>query len=317
MVCDTIDKHGVITCEELALVEDALRRAVVSSVSLLSRAGEHIILSGGKRLRPRVALLSYRAAGGKDFAQVVPLAAALELVHTASLVHDDIADDSDLRRGQTTVNARWGRTVALLTGDFIFIRLLNLMATFDPRIVQGIAESCLALVEGEVQQMLSLGDTEITEEAYLGIVARKTGALFSACTELPAVLAGASMEQTAALGEYGRSLGTAFQIRDDTLDLISTRDELGKPVARDLRQGKMSLAPLFALRASERAGEVLFSTDTVQMVRFLYDVGAIDYAMHKAMQYASTAKQSLRSLPESEARAALLDLADFAVARDQ
>jgi geranylgeranyl pyrophosphate synthase len=309
--------HSVITSEELTLIENALRQAVVSNVSLLSRAGEYIILSGGKRLRPQIALLSYRAAGGEDISRVVPLAVAVELLHTASLIHDDINDGSDMRRGHTTVNARWGHALALLTGDFIFIRLLNLMASFDSRIVQGLADSCLALVEGEVRQMLSLGDTEMTEETYLEIVAQKTASLFSACTELGAILAGGAEEQVAALREYGLSFGTAYQIRDDTLDLVSTRDELGKPVTSDLKQGKMSLALLFALRESERTREMLFSGDMAQAVQLLYDIGAIDYAMQKATEYATAAKRSLSILPQSEAKAALLELADFAIARDR
>jgi geranylgeranyl pyrophosphate synthase len=311
------DNCGVITSEELALVEAALREAITSNVSLLSRAAEHIILSGGKRLRPRLALLAYKAVGGEDIACVVPLAAALELVHTASLVHDDITDGSDLRRGQRTVNARWGHSVALLTGDFIFIRLLKLMATFDPRIVRGIAECCQALVEGEAQQVLSLGNYQIGEEAYLKIVAKKTGALFSACTEMAGILAGGSPDEVVALREYGLHLGTAFQIRDDTLDLTSTTEELGKPVASDLRQGKMSLAPLFALQRSERAAEVLFAPDLAQAVQLLRGVGAIDYAMQIAAEYAMAAKQFLRTLPPGEATAALADLADFAIARAQ
>jgi octaprenyl-diphosphate synthase len=314
-VCDVVDRRGAITDGELALVEDALREAVVSNVGLLSRAAEHIILSGGKRLRPQLALLAYKALGGPDIAEVIPLAVAVELVHTASLVHDDITDGSDLRRGQSTVNARWGHTVALLTGDFIFIQLLRLMSVLDSRIIQGIADCCLALVEGEAEHTLSLGDTQITEEGYLRIVGQKTGALFSACTELAGTLAGGSPDQVAALRDYGLHLGTAFQIRDDTLDLTSTSEELGKPVASDLRQGKMSLAPLYALQRSECAAEVLSSPDSAQAERFLQSIGAIDYAMKIAAEYAGAAKQCLRALPRRKATAALADLADFAIAR--
>jgi len=307
----------VITDEELDLVEDALRRAVVSNVSLLARASEHILLSGGKRIRPAVVLLSYKATGGQDTSRAVPLAAAVELLHTASLIHDDINDCSDIRRGHATVNARWGNGLALLAGDFMFIKLLNLIAAFDYRVIRIVADSCTALVEGETLQTLSLGDLGMTEETYLRIVGQKTASLFSACAELGAVTAGASEQHIASLKEYGFQLGTAFQIRDDTLDVVSKRDRLGKPVAGDLRQGKMSLATLFAVRRWEGAREVLFSNDAAQAVELLQDIGAIEYAMVKAREYSERAKAALSALAGSAAKAALFDLADFAVARDR
>jgi len=307
--------RSMITGEELELVEDALRRAVASKVSVLSKASEHIILSGGKRLRPRLVLLSHKASGGKDISRVVPLAAAVELLHTASLIHDDISDQSDLRRGQATVNAQWGDSLALLTGDFMFIRLLGLIAAFDSRVIRVLADSCLALVEGETLEMLSLGDTGMDEQTYLRIVSQKTASLFSACAELGAVLARGSEPHVAALKEYGLNLGMAFQIRDDTLDLVGQRDELGKPVGSDLGQGKMSLAILFALRKSERASELLLSRDAAQAIQLLRDIGALEYAVLKANEYSERAKKVLSVLPASEAKAELSKLADFVVAR--
>ena len=298
------------------MVEDALRGAVASSVSLLSRASEHIIRSGGKRLRPRVVLLSYKAAGGKDISRAVPLAAAVELLHTASLIHDDINDRSDMRRGQATVNARWGDSLALLAGDFMFIKLLSLIAAFDSRVIRVLADSCTAIVEGETLQMLHLGDTGMTEEAYLAIVVQKTAALFSACGKLGGLLAGGTEDQVRALKDYGLNMGIAFQIRDDTLDLVGKRDKLGKPVANDLEQGKMSLATLFTLKSSKRAREVLFSNDAAQAIQLLRHTGALEYAMLKAREYSERAKKALSILPGSEAKAALSKLADFAVARD-
>lgn len=305
----------MITDEELNLVEDELKRAVVSNVGLLSRAGEHIVLSGGKRLRPRVLLLSFKAAGGEDISRAVPVAAAVELLHTASLVHDDINDSSDLRRGHRTVNARWGDNLALLAGDFLFIRLLNLIAAFESSVIRVVADSCLALVEGETLQVLTLGDTEMAEETYLKIVGQKTASLFAACAELGALVAGEAGQLAAALREYGYSLGIAFQIRDDTLDLVSKSGALGKPVASDLRQGKMSLATLFAIRRSDRAKEVLLSDEPERAIQLLHSTGAIEYATLKARQYAARAKDALHIVTESEAKTALLDLADFVVAR--
>lgn len=315
----------MITAEELNLVEDVLRRSVVSDVDLLSRASEHVIRSGGKRIRPRVVLLSHKAVGGKDISRAVPLAAAMELLHTASLIHDDINDHSDMRRGLATVNARWGNGLALLTGDFIFVRLLNLVATFDSPVIQVLADCCTAIVEGETLQMSHLGDIEMTEETYLRIVSRKTASLFSACSELGAVLAGGTEQHVTILKEYGLNLGIAFQIRDDTLDLAGKRDDLGKPVFNDLKQGKMSLATIFALKRSERAREVLFSStpgsqtqaqDAAQAVQLLRDTGALEYAALKAKGFVARAKEALSVLPGSEAKAVLFDLADFALARE-
>jgi geranylgeranyl pyrophosphate synthase len=198
----------------------------------------------------------------------------------------------------------------------MFISLLNLIAAFDSMVIRIVADACLALVEGETRQMLSLGDTEMTEESYLSIVGQKTASLFSACAELGAIVAGDAGQLAAALKEYGHNLGVAFQIRDDTLDLVSKRNALGKPVASDLGQGKMSLATLFALRRSEEAREVLLSSDTGQAVQLLRDTGAIGYAMLEARRYAERAKNALRTMTESDAKAALLDLADFVVARE-
>ena len=307
----------MITADELNLVEDVLRKAVISDIDLLSMASDHLIRSGGKRLRPRLVLLSYRAIGGKNISRVVPLAAAVELLHTASLIHDDINDHSDMRRGQETVNARWGNSLALLVGDFVFVRLLNLIVGFDSRVIQVLADCCTAIVEGETLQILHLGDIGMTEAAYLAIVTQKTASLFSACGELGCLLAEGTEDQISALKDYGLNLGIAFQIRDDTLDLVGKSDTLGKPVASDLGQGKMGLATLFALRGPEGARQVLFSKDPAQATQLLRDTGALEYAMLKAREYAARAKEALSILPGSEAKAELARLTDFAFARDQ
>jgi octaprenyl-diphosphate synthase len=306
----------LIAATELDLVEDALRRTLASNVSLLSEAAEQLILSGGKRLRPRVVLLAYKAAGGRDVSQAVPMAAVVELVHTASLIHDDINDQSNMRRGQETINAQWGDSLALIAGDFVFVRMLSLIAAFDTRILQVLADACLDIVEGETLQVLSLGDTGMAEKLYLEIVSKKTAALFSACAEMGGILAAATEQQVDALRDYGLNLGIAFQIRDDTLDLVGERDDLGKPVISDLKQGRMSLATLFALKRSKRAREMLISKDTTQVIELLRHTGALEYAMQRAKEYSDRAKVALSVLPESEARAALCDWADFAVARD-
>jgi octaprenyl-diphosphate synthase len=307
----------MITADELNLVERALRQAIYSDIELLFSASAHVIRSGGKRLRPTLVLLSYKAVGGKDISQAVPLAAAVELLHTASLVHDDINDQSDLRRGQATVNAQWGDSLALLVGDFVFVRLLQLIAGFAPRAIGVLADSCTSIVEGETLQVLHLRDLSLTEETYLKIVTRKTAELFSACSELGAFLGRGTEETILALKEYGLNLGIAFQIRDDTLDWVGVEADLGKPITSDLQQGKMSLATIFALRQSDRAREVLFSEDGARALHLLQEVGALDYAMQKCREYSEKAQESLSVVQESDAKTELLRLAEYAVIRDR
>jgi octaprenyl-diphosphate synthase len=307
----------MITADELNLVEGALLKAIRSDVDLLLAASEYIIRSGGKRLRPQVVLLSCKAVGGQDTMQAIPLAAAVELLHTASLIHDDINDRSELRRGHATVNARWGNSLALLIGDFIFVRLLNLIADLDPQVIQIMSRCCTAIVEGETLQMMHLGDLGTTEETYLRIVALKTALLFSACSELGAIVAGANKDQIAALKTYGFNLGVAFQIRDDTLDLVGKVDELGKPIARDLEQGKMSLATIYALKRSETAREVLIGRDSAQALALLQETGALYDAKARAAEYAARATEALAILSDSGAKAQLQSLAEFAIIRDQ
>jgi geranylgeranyl pyrophosphate synthase len=307
----------MITGQELALVEQTLREALASEVGLLKMASEHIIRSGGKRLRPMVLLLSFRAVGGQDLEQAVPMAAAMELLHTASLVHDDINDQGEMRRGQVTVNARWGNSLALLIGDFVFVKLLDLLVGQNARVMRIMADCCTAIVEGETLQMLHQGDTDMDDALYLRIVGLKTAALFEACGALGGVLGGGTEQEIAALGEYGMKLGIAFQIRDDTLDLIGEENAMGKPVRVDLDQGSLSLAVLHALKHTKGVLETLRSGDQARVVRMLSDTGALDYAAQRARTYAEEAIASLSVLPPSEARNELRRLADYAVVRDQ
>jgi len=307
----------MITGQELALVEGALRDVLSSDVDLLCTAGQLLTGAGGKRLRPTVLLLAYRASGGQDIRQAVPLATAVELLHTASLVHDDINDQSEMRRGQATVNARWGNKLALLVGDFVFVRLLSLLAGCTPRAIRILAGCCTAIVEGETVQMLHQGDWNMREDLCLRIIRMKTASLFAACGELGAVMAGAAEEQIAALRAYGENLGIAFQIQDDTLDLVGQEEALGKPVFLDLEHGNASIAILHALEHTKGAAEILRTGDKARVVRMLHDHGGLDYAAQKARTFAELAIAALSVLPESEARSELRRLADYAVVRDR
>jgi octaprenyl-diphosphate synthase len=296
-------------------IEQAIDKAIQSRVDLLCQASEHIIHAGGKRIRPRLVELAYQAAGGETLSATIPVAVAVELIHTASLVHDDINDRSDLRRGRTTVNAQWGSAAALLAGDFLFGKVMKLIATLDPRIIQVLADTCVDIVEGETRQMLTLGDIEMSEETYLEIVSQKTASLFAASAESGGILAAASDREASALREYGLNMGISFQIQDDTLDCMGNRAEMGKPVAADLKQKKMSLATLVAFRRSDEIKELLTGHDIAGVIRLLHDTGSLEYAMSRAREYAHRAKDALSALPASAARTELCGWADFAVAR--
>ncbi|MBM3190266.1 MAG: polyprenyl synthetase family protein [Chloroflexi bacterium] len=245
------------------------------------------------------------------------MAATVELLHTASLIHDDINDHSDTRRGQASVNALLGNSLALLIGDFIFIKLLGLMAGFGPRAIHVLADACRDIIEGETLQMLSLGDTGMTEETYLKIVTQKTASLFSASTKLGALIGGGTEEQILALAEYGLNLGIAFQIRDDTLDLAGDPEKLGKPVGSDLEEGKFGLAVLYGLQALECMENALQQKDVRQIQCLLEEVHAVDYADQRAAEYVGLAGRALARLPASAAKSALYDLADSVVHRDK
>jgi len=305
----------MITARELGLVERGLKDAVASQVDVLAVASEHIIGSGGKRFRPKLVLLAYKAAGGQDTTAAVPVAVAVELLHTASLVHDDINDHSDLRRGRASVNARWGNGLALLIGDFVFVRLLDLIAGCEKRVVQVISECCTAIVEGETLQMVHLGDPLLSEADYLRVVELKTARLFAACATLGGIVAGASPDCVDALTHYGLSLGMAFQIRDDVLDVIGDQEDLGKPIDNDLAQGKMSLATIHAMQQLAQANGTPTSDILPAETDLLVHTGALEYATQKAKAYAREAQRALAKLSESQARQELFDLADYAVAR--
>ena len=225
------------TEQGLKAVENAMFSAVGSDVSVLRDASRHILQAGGKRVRPRLVLLSCAAAGGAELECIVPVAAAVELVHTASVVHDDINDHGVVRRGRPSVNSIWGRTFALLTGDFLFTCVYSLMAPYhDLNII--LSNATTALVEGETLQAAAVRSGEFTRESYMQIIGRKTAALFSAGARLGAELAAAPPEQIEALANFGYNIGLAFQITDDILDLTADEAQLGKTAGVDLSQGK-------------------------------------------------------------------------------
>src|SRR5260221_3025338 len=303
--------------QALLAVDELLKSIVNSDVDVLREASRHILEAGGKRVRPRLTLLSYEAVGGTDLNSVLPVAAAVELVHTATLVHDDINDQGSLRRGRPTVNATWGRTFALLTGDYLFTKVYELMAPYrDLNIV--FAEATVALVEGETLQAAAAKSGQLDRETYTRIIAKKTASLFAAATKLGAMLGGGTQEQINALEQYGFNLGLAFQIVDDILDLIADSKQLGKTAGLDVVQGKGFATALAGANGHDVAGNGASAPAAVVDVDAADPLSAFKQKMmagnyihegrEKAANLAPLAAMSLELLPASPALDELRDL---------
>jgi octaprenyl-diphosphate synthase len=304
----------------LTAVEEIMFKAVESDVTTLRDASRHILGAGGKRVRPRLLMLGYSATGGKDTAYAAPVAAAVELVHTASVVHDDINDHGVVRRGRPSVNSIWGRTFALLTGDFLFTKVYELMAPYqDLNIV--LAEATVALVEGETLQASAVKENNFTREIYYRIIALKTAALFKSAGLLGARLANAPAQMVEAMGHYGYNIGLAFQIVDDILDLTSDDVQLGKTSGIDLAQGR-GIGATYINGKSGNGVAVAEAVDTVTadpmetIKQKLLKGDALIEARTQARQLAELAVASLVALPSSSAKDELIDLAYMVVHRD-
>jgi octaprenyl-diphosphate synthase len=305
---------------------DALIRARLSSdVALVNQVAEYIVGGGGKRLRPMLVLLAARAAGyaGEHHVQA---AAIVEFIHTATLLHDDVVDESDLRRGRRTANAMWGNSASILVGDFLYSRSFQLMVELErPRIMQVLADTTNLIAEGEVLQLMHLNNPDTDEAAYARVIERKTAVLFAAAGRLGGILAGVPREREETLATYGMALGMAFQVADDMLDYVADPGTLGKNIGDDLAEGKATL-PLIralALADAEQAARIRRTIETGDLadlptvVAAIRDSGALDYARDRACEYATRAEAALDALPESPEREALRTLARFAIDRDR
>jgi geranylgeranyl pyrophosphate synthase len=312
--------------QALAAANDLMYEVVRSDVELLEEASHYIIAAGGKRVRPRVLFLAYQVAGGKDLAATVPIAAAIELVHTATLVHDDINDHGRTRRGRVTINEQWGRTFALLTGDFLFTKVYSLMAPYGDLNVT-FAEATIALVEGETLQAEAARNNSLNRQTYQRIVAKKTASLFRASAMLGAQLAGADQRMVDNLGEYGFFLGLAFQVVDDLLDLTGDPGLMGKEIHIDMVQGK-GMASAVAHgengRGDGRAPTTSNTTAVAEMEgdpflpikRRLIEEGAIEEGRAMAHMLAQQAAAKLALLPPGPAVDELHSLIAAVVERD-
>lgn len=311
---------------ELALVEARLREAQSvndDEFDLVSEALSHLLGSGGKRVRPALSLLTGRLYPS-DLDKIVSLAAAVEMLHTATLVHDDVVDGSLLRRGSPTLNARWSPGATILTGDYVFARAADLAAQTDNvRVMRIFARTLMTIVSGELRQQFSDTRLRQTREDYFKRIYAKTASMFELATEAAGVLIGAPEDEIAALHDFGHDLGIAFQIMDDVLDLIGETQQVGKPVAHDLRQGIVTLPVIDYLDRQpddRRVDELLRngrrSDDAVlPIVEAVRASGSVDRALAEARNYVRRSQAALQQLPANAARQAMLDLADYVVAR--
>ncbi len=312
-----------LAAPDMRQVDGMIRQRLHSDVVLINAIGEHIVGGGGKRLRPMLHVLAAHAAGYRGDAHI-ELAAVIEFIHTATLLHDDVVDGSDLRRGRKTANAAWGNAASVLVGDFLYSRAFQMMVEVDRmEVMRILADTTNSIAEGEVLQLLNIGKAETDETAYMRVIERKTAVLFAAATQLGGVLAGLPEDQCLALRRYGMQLGCAFQIADDLLDYVSDADTLGKNIGDDLAEGKPTLPLIYAIqRSTPMQAEILRNAITSQrlaaldvIVAAIRSSGALDRTRARAQMHADAAHAALDTLPSSNYRDALAGLADYAVNR--
>lgn len=309
---------------DLNAVDTVIRQKLHSEVALVNQIADYIISAGGKRIRPVLVLLMANAYGyrGSDHHQ---LAAVVEFIHTATLLHDDVVDESSLRRGRKTANALFGNAASVLVGDFLYSRAFQMMvAVGDIRIMQILADATNVIAEGEVLQLLNMHDPDVSEERYTQVIRSKTAKLFEAAAQLGTLIAGASDDEIEAAAEYGRSLGTAFQLIDDVLDYSGQADDIGKNVGDDLREGKATLPLIYLMEHGtpeqrELVRSCIENGDEQHFDAVLQAVttsGALDYTKRKAEEASARATASIAGLPDNPFKDALLKLSAFAVNRN-
>jgi octaprenyl-diphosphate synthase len=312
---------------DLERVDTEFARHVESQVALIPTIGKYIQTSGGKRVRPAVLLMSARLVGYTGDRAVL-YAAVVEFIHTATLVHDDIIDESELRRGRAAVHSRWGNDITVLLGDYLYIKSMAMALTHDTLdLVRVLCDVTLKMIEGELYQLTKNGDANITEEEHFDIIRRKTAYLFGGCAQIGGMLGKISTEQADALREYGFNLGIAFQLVDDLLDFTGDAVALGKPIGADLREGKMTLPLIHLLQQGEEEGERIVRDIIAkrsasegqwdELMRMLREHRSIDYAFKRAVEFGEKAKKLLYTFPASAERDALLALPDYVLSRDR
>lgn len=304
-------------------VDAVIRKSLHSDVVLINQVADYIINSGGKRLRPALVLLS-AGVFGKVETHHHELAAVVEFIHTATLLHDDVVDESAMRRGRATANTLFGNAASVLVGDFVYSRAFQMMVNVqNMRVMEVLAEATNIIAEGEVLQLLNCHDADITDEAYLRVIHYKTAKLFEAATRLGAIICNAPPENERAMAEYGMRLGTAFQLIDDVLDLSGDSHDIGKNLGDDLAEGKPTLPLLFAMRNGTEAQRIVIRhaieegglDELPAVIKAVQETGALDHVRVIARKEADIACAAIADLPTSSHHQALISLADFAVTR--
>ena len=309
--------------EDLAKVNVVINQAVQSDVALISQIGTYIISAGGKRLRPIITILAGKAVGYDDD-KLYSLAAMVEFIHTSTLLHDDVVDESELRRGRKTANNLFGNAAAVLVGDFLYTRAFQLMVgSGSMRILEVMADATNIIAEGEVMQLMNIGNTDITEAQYVQVIQYKTAKLFEAAAQVGAILGGATPEQEQALKDYGMYVGTAFQIIDDVLDYSGETEEIGKNVGDDLAEGKPTLPLIYLMRngSETAANDVRLALENADRSYFekihdhVVNSDALAYSVEEARKAVDKAVACLDALPNNEMTQAMRQLAQESLAR--
>lgn len=312
--------------DDLAAIEREFGRDTVSNVQVITEIGEYLRGGGGKRLRPALLLLSSKLFNREDRTPI-RLGAVVEIIHTATLVHDDIIDEAQTRRGRAAANTQWGNSKCVLAGDWLYMQAFKIaVQERNFRVLDVLIELTQQMVEGELLQMEKLGKS-ISMDEHLDLIYRKTACLFSVCMRLGGIIGNAPAEQEERLGSYGRNLGMAFQIVDDVLDLTASEEVLGKPVASDLREGKATMAVIHSMQnctAGERGKIETILRDRAfngvthaEILDIVTRYGSLDYAISRATEYAETARSAICTFPDSEFKRALLWAPEFVVAREK
>ena len=318
----TLDVFSSIAVD-LRQVEAAIEEALATRDTMLSEVSTHLLRAGGKRIRPALVILASKFPGvGLD--RTVPVAVAVELIHMATLVHDDVVDNATLRRGRPTVNAKWSNQVSVLAGDYLFAKSFSILAqTGSPRVVQIMADTVYEMSRGELAQIASYFQLDQTEADYYERIAQKTGYLIAECCRLGGVVAGVSEPEIQALYDYGMGVGLSFQIADDLLDFYGSAATVGKPVCGDLKIGILTLPVIHALQHSQHSDELRaiiatqhITDDDVRRVKEILEAaGSFAYARHKADEHLARAVEALNRVPNLATRTALQTLADFVINR--